>query len=75
MEEVSWRVIRPGFDSEAPVAPMEISDNSQFTVMPTGTQLAVPNTFASFVSKSEKTTAISMRLSVAGKCSRRYGPQ
>jgi hypothetical protein len=33
---------------------MEISDNSQFTVMPKGTQLAVPNTFASFVSKSEK---------------------
>jgi hypothetical protein len=41
-------------EAEVPAAPLEISDNSQFTVMPKGTQLAVPDTFASFVSKSEK---------------------
>jgi hypothetical protein len=43
MEEVPWRVIWPGFDGEAAGAPpMEISDSSQFTVMPRGTQLMHP---------------------------------
>jgi hypothetical protein len=44
MEEVPWPVIWPGFDGEAAARapPLEISDSSQFTVMPRGTQLMHP---------------------------------